>query len=151
MRINSLALPVLLVTALAGCFENGAPAQRGDERSREPAVPSSDKRFSGPGVELPDSHIAPAVQDLAERSGASMSEIRVVRAVPVKWNDGSRGCPQPGVAYTMAITAGFWVVLEKDGVLYSYHAGSGPNYSLCRDAEIDPDGNPPHGRLNEDV
>lgn len=150
MRTLKPVLPVLLALAVSACFENGAPVQRGDERSREPAV-GTEKRYSGPGVELPDNFIAPAVDALAARTGARSSQIRVVRAVPVKWNSGARGCPQPGVSYTMAIVPGYWVVLEHDGELYSYHAGPRPDYTLCENAAIDPDGNPPQGRLNEDV
>lgn len=144
------AVAVAVVAALSGCFGNGAqretaskPAQRMTEDRSRAASPSE--------VQLAAEIIAPAIEALVARTGAARGDIRVARAVPVKWNDGSLGCPQPGVAYTMAITPGYWVVLEHAGKLYSYHGGPKARYTLCENAQIDARGVPPHGRLNEDV
>lgn len=149
---NALHLIAVIVasTALAGCFENGAP--RAEQAHTEP--PLREKAVTlknAPGIELATTMIDPAIDAHIAHTGADRAAIRVVRAVPVKWNNGALGCPRAGVSYTMAITPGYWVVLEDRGKLFSYHSGSRMRYALCEGAHVDPHGPPPHGRLNEDV
>ena len=102
-------------------------------------------------VQLAPSLIAPAIADLATRTGAEESEIRVVKALPVMWNDGSVGCPEPGLAYTRALVSGMWALLEHQGRYYSYHAAGTRGFRLCERARPGPDDAPPHGRVNTEV
>ena len=60
--------------------------------------------------------------DLATHTGADPSSFAVIRSESVVWNDGSLGCPQPGVMYTQAIVPGYWIVLDHDGTAYDYRA-----------------------------
>ncbi len=60
--------------------------------------------------------------DLAQRSGVSAEEIRVVRVEPVEWRDSSLGVPRPGRMYAQVITPGWRIVLLAGQELAEYHA-----------------------------
>ncbi len=85
--------------------------------------------------------IALAKADLQGRLKTLKAEdIRVLSAVEVTWNDGSLGCPQPGMMYTMALVPGYRIVLESGGVPYDYHGAKTGKPRLCE---------PAGGRLRE--
>lgn len=89
--------------------------------------------------------IAAAKADLMQRVGTlKADEIRVVSATTVEWRDGSLGCPQPGMMYTMALVPGYQVVLEAGGKTYDYHGAQGRPPRLC---EPPSGGVPPGGRV----
>jgi hypothetical protein len=69
--------------------------------------------------------------DLAGRTGAASDEMRVVRDQAMVFSDGSLGCPQPGMFYTQATVAGYWVVLELEQVEYDYRATEKGTFILC--------------------
>lgn len=89
--------------------------------------------------EAPADLIAAILQDLAQRTGADPQRVVVIRAQAVVWNDGSLGCPQPGMFYTQALVRGYWVVLALDGKTYDYHAAESGYFVLCEN------GLPPFG------
>jgi hypothetical protein len=76
-----------------------------------------------------------AISDLAGRLAIDESAITVVLVEEVVWNDGSHGCPQPGMSYTQALTDGLRIVLETEGLLYDYRSGGSSNPALCVQAE----------------
>lgn len=78
-------------------------------------------------IELMDMLIA----DLVERQGVSPSSIEVIRAEAVVWNDGSLGCPKPGVVYTQSLVNGYWVVIQAEGVDYDYRVSDTGYFLLC--------------------
>lgn len=80
-----------------------------------------------------------AVADLAGRLGVDEGEIEVIKAEQVTWPDGSMGCPQPGVMYTMALVEGAQVILAVDSRtrVFDYHAGSDGQAFLCPSREPD--------------
>ena len=69
--------------------------------------------------------------DAKKRANASSENVVVVKAERVTWNDGSLGCPRPGMAYTQALVPGYWVVLEADGLTYDYRATARGSFRLC--------------------
>jgi hypothetical protein len=73
-----------------------------------------------------------ARSDLAERLGVPIEEIAVTGAAVVTWNDGSIGCPEPGMSYTQALIDGARVTLLHDDVTYAYHQG-GDGLFLCEE------------------
>ena len=77
-----------------------------------------------------DDPVAFAIADLAGWLGVAAEDISLVEQVEVTWNDGSLGCPQPGMAYTQALVDGSRIVLVVEGVSYNYHsrAGHAPFY-----------------------
>jgi hypothetical protein len=73
----------------------------------------------------------PILKDLAERTSKAPDKISVIQAQEVVWNDGSLGCPQPGVIYTQALVHGYWVILEVEGQKFDYRATDKGYFFLC--------------------
>jgi hypothetical protein len=79
---------------------------------------------------VPEDLMTGIIADLMERTGATQSQLTLVRAESAIWNDGSLGCPLPGQSYTQALVNGYWVVLEYAGSEYDYRASSS-SFRLC--------------------
>lgn len=62
-----------------------------------------------------------ARKDLAGRLGVSEREILFLSGEGETWNDGSLGCPEPGVMYTQAQVRGWVLTFGHDGRTYTYH------------------------------
>ena len=45
--------------------------------------------------------------DASERTGVEVAELEVVESIAITWPDGSLGCPEPGMNYTMAPVPGY--------------------------------------------
>jgi hypothetical protein len=90
--------------------------------------------------EVPEGLLADVLDDLAAQASVQREAIQVVRAEAVVWNDGSLGCPQPGLMYTQALVEGYRVVLEVDGESYAYHANDRGRFFLCEGgvAKVEP-------------
>jgi hypothetical protein len=139
-RFLLLLAAVLVVTAC------GSPAPPGETGSPGPSgSESSGSAPSGPTPSTPAGEAArpPAVPqpvwdavlaDLAARRGGQVGPVTVVSAEAVTWNDGSLGCPEPGMVYTQALVDGYHVVLEVGGERYDYRVGSGTAVKLCTSA-----------------
>jgi hypothetical protein len=66
--------------------------------------------------------IRAAVDDAARRTGLNASALQVTSSEAVTWPDGSLGCPQPGVMYTMAPVPGYRVRIQAGDTVLDYHA-----------------------------
>ena len=77
-----------------------------------------------------------ARMDLADSIGVPEDEIAVTSAATVTWNDGSLGCPQPGMSYTQALVEGARVTLMHNGTEYAYHHSGGELF-LCEEPAED--------------
>lgn len=75
--------------------------------------------------------IQEAVKAEAERRSVDISKVEVAGYADVTWRDGSIGCPEPGMMYTMALVPGHQLILDVDGELASYHAAEGKPFSYC--------------------
>jgi hypothetical protein len=82
------------------------------------------------GEAAPGDLVAMAVADLAQRTGAATAEVQVVMAEAVVWPDGSLGCPERGMTYTMAEVNGYRIVLSWQGQEHDYR-GSENFVRLC--------------------
>src|SRR5262249_11744324 len=58
-------------------------------------------------------------------------QLIIVRAEAVVWNDGSLGCPEPGMQYTQALTNGYWVVIRAAEQTYDFRVDRGGTFRLC--------------------
>jgi hypothetical protein len=87
----------------------------------------------GPGTtgEVPEALLNTIKKDLSARTGADPASIEVVRAEAVVWNDGSLGCPQPGMEYTQMLVDGYWVVLQQGMKTFDYRASESGFFFLC--------------------
>jgi hypothetical protein len=72
-----------------------------------------------------------AVDDLAAGLGVDADEVEVVSVEEVTWRDGSRGCAQPGMAYTQALIDGSRITLRAGGRTYEYHSGGSQPPARC--------------------
>ncbi|MCL7452543.1 MAG: hypothetical protein M8467_05800 [Anaerolineae bacterium] len=81
--------------------------------------------------DVPPDLLDAILADAEAQSGIRQEEFTVVRAEAVVWNDGSLGCPQPGMMYTQAQVDGYWVVLEAGEQQYDYRANDRGYFVLC--------------------
>jgi hypothetical protein len=88
--------------------------------------------------EVPEDVMAAIVADAAERLNVASSQLEIIRAEQVIWNDGSLGCPEPGVMYTQAIVEGYWVVVGYGDDVLDYRATAAGFWRLCEGAQPRP-------------
>ena len=127
---------LVALALLSACTMNPAPASPEPEPSTPGPRPS---RFltteplpsapSGTPVQLPEPRLAAIRSDLARRGVTG--DVVVISAENVRFNDGSLGCPQPGVQYTQALVDGMRVVVEAGGRRYDYRFGTDDTAQLC--------------------
>jgi hypothetical protein len=133
-RILTLACLLIL---LAACGAEPEPAATGDTATSSTAPPTTESDTSTMPINEQLPTVAPAVDDLAGRLGASPEDIEVVSAEEVTWPDGSLGCPEPGMSYTQALVEGSKVVLKHEDRVFVYHAGDDDQPFLCPSDEKD--------------
>ena len=86
---------------------------------------------TGPSGTPADPDVVRAVDDLAANLGVDADAVEVVAVEEVSWNDGSRGCAEPGMMYTQAIVEGARITLRVGGTDYEYHSGGGRTPARC--------------------
>ena len=91
--------------------------------------------------EAPSDLMKAIMDDVVGTTGAQRDALRVIRAEFVTWNDGSLGCPQPGVMFTQATVPGYWVVIDHAGTEYDYRANDKGFFVRCKGG-VPPSGNP---------
>jgi hypothetical protein len=137
---RSCGLLLLLVTVSACSASGSSPGP--DGTNAETGSPSGPPGLEGsidPAV--PESLVQAAAADAAARAGQQGGTVRVIRAQPTTWNDGSLGCPRPGEFYTQALVDGYWIVLEVAGQTYDYRAAArGAGFRLCEEPGASPGG-----------
>lgn len=108
-----------------------APDRINDGMANTPErVPPTEEMQSVTG-EVPSEILDLILQDLAGRTGEPVTSVTVIQAQEVVWNDGSLGCPQPGVMYTQALVNGYWIILEVAGKKFDYRAARTGYFTLC--------------------
>ncbi len=81
--------------------------------------------------EIPAPIMAALRADAADRAGVDPEAIEVLQAENVTWNDGSLGCPEPGMSYTMALVDGYHVILAAEGEEFDYRVSAQGGFKLC--------------------
>ena len=71
------------------------------------------------------------LEDAATRTGVARANLEVESAMSVTWADGSLGCPQPGMNYTMALVPGYRIRVRAGDDLLDYHASQRGYFVLC--------------------
>ena len=80
-----------------------------------------------------------AIDDAAQRTSTRAADVVVVSAGSVTWSDGSLGCPQPGMNYTMALVPGYRILVQAGGQVLRYHAGRRGAVQFCPQGQaVDP-------------
>ncbi|MFT4216956.1 MAG: hypothetical protein QM619_07185 [Micropruina sp.] len=85
---------------------------------------------SGGPATVSDARLDAIRADLDGR-GVPTDSLRIVSAESLAFNDGSLGCPRPGVHYTQALVHGMRIVVEADGRRYDYRFGGSDVARLC--------------------
>lgn len=91
-------------------------------------VPSTPAPVTG---EVPQELLDAVFDDLVERLNVEREAIGVEQGEYVIWRDGSLGCPQPGMMYTMALVPGYRIVLRVSDETFDYHASEVGYFFLC--------------------
>ena len=71
------------------------------------------------------------LSETARLAKVRREQLVIVRAESVVWNDGSLGCPEPGMMYTQALVNGYWVVIDASGQNYDFRVDNRGNFRLC--------------------
>lgn len=140
-RLAAPTAGMLVFLALVGCARPSAQepnASAAGTESAEPSRPAAEASTAlvppdeGEPVtgEVPEDLLATILADAATRSGEPAEALEVVTAQAMSWNDGSLGCPEPGMLYTQALVDGYRVVIRAAGEELDYRAGNG-GFSLC--------------------
>jgi hypothetical protein len=115
--LHALALAVLLMAAIAviigSCDEGMAPS----------SVPPSPTPGAPTPRDVSPAHLA-AIRALADSLGLQTNRVVLIRAEATDWPDGCLGVRRAGVMCTRAVTPGFRIVLEAEGVHYEYHTNA---------------------------
>ena len=129
----------VLVTVLAACGAGAEAPSAGETTTPSTGPPTTENETTTMRVseqeQLPI--VARARADLARRLGVDPEALEVISAEEVTWPDGSLGCPEPGMSYTQALVDGSKVVLQYDGRVYVYHAGTDAEPFLCPSEDRD--------------
>jgi hypothetical protein len=137
-RTVASLLLVALALGLAGCAIDLRASPTASAEASRPApsapevstVPPSDEPVTG---DVPAEIMADLLADAAERTGAAPEAIDVSQAIAITWNDGSLGCPEPNMSYTMALVDGYHVILVAGGEELDYRVGAQGGFRLCED------------------
>jgi hypothetical protein len=126
-----LVLAVLVAGAVAGCAGSGADEATPDAAAGTVAAEPLISATLDPLMDVPETPEAAAVviarRMFAESLGLSAASVAVESIEEVTWNDGSLGCPQPGMMYTQAIVPGWRITMTDGGSNTAvYHAGEKP-------------------------
>jgi hypothetical protein len=133
--LNRLAC-ALLLAFLAACAGPAADQPR-SVPTRPIVSPDTISSIDGSPVtgEVPSAMLDAIVADAAAQTGIDEAEIEVIRAEQVTWNDGSLGCPEPGMLYTQALVEGYHVVLDVDGEELDYRADAAGRFRICENPD----------------
>lgn len=113
-----------------------SPAPTGSHPATTTAPPTEEEGpVSDPDTpivgEVPVGMLRLVLDDASERTGVPVDSLSVVRGEAVVWNDGSLGCPEPGVFYTQALVDGYWVEIDARGEMLDYRLTSNGTFRLC--------------------
>lgn len=119
-------IPHLLLAFVAGLAATACATGTGG-----PADPPAPARHPATRFATVDEAVQAARTDAARRQGVAAAAVELLSAERVTWPDGSIGCPQPGVVYTMALVPGYRVQLRVPGAVLDYHASLRGALLLC--------------------
>jgi len=97
---------------------------------------AADRPAAAPGYTAPvnstlQSVTAAVLADASKRTGIEVTKLEVVESVTVTWPDGSLGCPEPGMNYTMAPVPGYRIRIRADQQELNYHASARGYWVFC--------------------
>jgi hypothetical protein len=129
MECPAFALATIL--ALACHAEPPAREQTSTplESPSQITAPTEERPLVKPNV--PQGILNPILNEAGALAKVPREQLVIVRAEAVVWNDGSLGCPEPGMEYAQALVNGYWVVINAAGQTYDFRVGPGGSFRLC--------------------
>jgi len=79
----------------------------------------------------PESLLAQVLADAAERTGLAQASLEVANSRRVTWNDGSLGCPEPGMNYTQALVPGWHMLIAAGEATLDYRLAEQGYFLHC--------------------
>ena len=113
----------LVAMGVAGCASAVEPV--------DPAELSVPVQLEVPMNPTLESVTAAVLDDAARRTGMDKASLKVESAEAVTWADGSLGCPQPGMSYTMALVPGYHIKVRAGDQELDYHASGRGYFVRC--------------------
>ena len=141
MRALIIAVAVALNLGVYMRSGLGSPNQSMTTPSETPA-PTSTPHMSRVASQVPEAILTPILKEAAKLANVPPQELVIVRAEAVVWNDGSLGCPEPGMQYTQALANGYWVLVSAAGQTYDFRVARDGSFRLCPEGR----GRPPSQR-----
>ena len=138
MRTLIIAVAVALNLTVYMPSGLGTPNKSMTTPSETPA-PTSTPQMSRVESQVPEAILGPILNEAAKLANVPPRQLVIVRAEAVVWNDGSLGCPEPGMEYTQALINGYWVLIKAAGQTYDFRVGGGGSFRLCPEGR----GHPP--------
>jgi len=97
----------------------------------EPGEPPANPGEARPSMPTLESLTESVLDDAAKRTGLGRTSLVVESAAAVTWADGSLGCPEPGMNYTMALVPGYRIIVRAGEQRLDYHASRRGYFVLC--------------------
>jgi hypothetical protein len=130
--MRTLIIAVAVALNLTVCMPSGlgTPNKSMTTPSETPA-PTSTPQMSRVESQVPEAILGPILNEAAKLANVPPQQLVIVRAEAVVWNDGSLGCPEPGMEYAQALVNGYWVVIKATGKVYDFRVGRDGSFRLC--------------------
>jgi hypothetical protein len=138
VRVLIIALSVALELAVHVPSELGSPNKSMTTPSEIPP-PTSTPQTSRVESQVPKAILNSILNEAARLANVPPQQLVIVRADAVVWNDGSLGCPEPGMAYTQALINGYWVLIKAGEQTYDFRVDRGGSFRVCPEGH----GHPP--------
>jgi hypothetical protein len=130
MRTLIIAVAVALSLTVYMPSGLGTPNKSMTTQSGTP-VPTSTPQMSRVESQVPEAILDPILNEAAKLANVPPQQLVIVRAESVVWNDGSLGCPEPGMEYAQALINGYWVLIKAAGQTFDFRVGGGGSFRLC--------------------
>ena len=130
VRAQIAAGAVALSLGVSGLSGFGSPNPSMTTPPETPG-PTSTPNISRAQNELPEAILRPILNEAAKLAKVPSEKLMIVRAEAVVWNDGSLGCPEPGMDYAQALVKGYWVVINAAGQTYDFRVSGDGSFRLC--------------------
>lgn len=149
MGASGVAIAVALGLTACGVTvesDDGTPKleERMGPRDTGRALPQRvpEARPAGEPAPLPESLVERLLADAARRTGLDHDALTVRESWRITWNDGSLGCPQPGMHYTQALVQGWRALVQAGEQTLDYRIGGERYFFVCETGK--PGLNGPH-------
>ena len=143
MTISRGAYGALLTLLVTACAAPGGENQTAtDSPTRQPFSTVAPSSTTPEGTDdmsgnVPADILQTISQDAATVTATDVSDVELVMAKAVTWNDGSLGCPEPGMMYTQALVDGYQVVVRAADQEFDYRVGRSGAFMICEGGGID--------------